>query len=511
MKKLSLFIEPKSTGFSNVSSSISLLSDKHITDVATQHKALIRTRKFNYPKYILNVLACMNSATKGSEFRLSKINETYNSSVDEANRLDPKCIHNKIRSDKFLNTVQTLLSELLYFTNTNSFMTKIRNSVPEYSSQLMKKLDVKDIILIDGTEIDVTYSCADNFTCKGKGRPKNDGTPARPGIKLHVAYSLFKQTIEFVEITEAVGNEKACVHPERFHNCLIIADRGYISEELEKSLAENNNYFIIKGKSNTAGSITSAKDLQGNSLPEYLGKKVSNLPDNVNADLSVSSASGHNFRVVHHVNPLKDTNEDKDSFSNLRTNIPENVMNAEQIYLLYRIRWQIELFNKANKSGNCLQSINSADYNIVLSFILLSLILSTLKSIYGVEAMSLLKEKQDITQEISSETMSTDDENENDNTDNSQVDKNSSKNSFLSRTLSLLKLHCKHSVFEKFFSCLMKNKLATIYENVKELCRNIIRYCLRTSPSVRDRDSYRDLPTLIQKILDLSNDGGKIS
>ena len=101
MKKLSLFIEPKSTGFSNVRSSISLLSDKHITDVATQQKALIRTRKFNYPKYILNVLACMNSATKGSEFRLSKINEIYNSSVDEANRLDPKCIHNKIRSDKF--------------------------------------------------------------------------------------------------------------------------------------------------------------------------------------------------------------------------------------------------------------------------------------------------------------------------------------------------------------------------------------------------------------------------
>ncbi|MBQ4246023.1 MAG: transposase, partial [Succinivibrio sp.] len=49
----------------------------------------------------------------------------------------------------------------------------------------------------------------------------------------------------------------------------------------------------------------------------------------------------------------------------IRTNIPKDRLCAKQIYLLYRIRWTIELFNKANKQSSCLQSINSANKNII--------------------------------------------------------------------------------------------------------------------------------------------------
>ena len=567
MKELSLFIEPKSTDFSKLRSPLSILKDEHILAVATECKSIQRARKFHIGKYLHTVMSILNSSTKASEFKLSNIAELYNSSVDEDNRLDAKCIHNKIRTENFLDTVICLVSELLYATTTPSFQRKVRNSTPAELKQLLKLLTVNDIIMIDGTEVDVSYSCADNFTCKGKGRPSDDGTPPRPGIKLHIAYSLLKQTCEFIKFTEAVGNEKAYVYPERFNNCLIIADRGYISEELEKNIEANNNYFIIKGKSNTAGTITSAKDLQGNIIPDCQGKKVSQLPDNINADLAVTSASGHNLRVVHHVNPLKDANEDKDSFSNLRTNIPANVMNAEQIYQLYRLRWQIELFNKANKSGNCLQSINSANHNIILTFILLSIADSILKTICAVEAMASQYDNQDMQdakdeqnmQDVQNmqvehqgsfsemvdtpETISAYDANNAKNkgkntsnvkgkntssvkgkiTRNEKAKNNSNKaktkdqpvkthnGTFGFKMVSLLKLHCNHSAFEKFFTALLKRKLSSIYKIFKELCNNIIKTCLRTKPSARDRDSYRDLPTLIKKIIDLSREGATLA
>ena len=60
-------------------------------------------------------------------------------------------------------------------------------------NSLLVKLGVDDIILIDGTEIELSYSCAYNFDCKGKGRPHTDGTPARPGFKLHIAFSLLRR------------------------------------------------------------------------------------------------------------------------------------------------------------------------------------------------------------------------------------------------------------------------------------------------------------------------------
>ena len=56
-------------------------------------------------------------------------------------------------------------------------------------------------------------------------------------------------------------------------------------------------------------------------------------------------------------------------------------------YLLYRIRWNIELFNKASKSGCNLKSINSSKKTIILIFILLSLLFSLIKTYCAAKTM----------------------------------------------------------------------------------------------------------------------------
>ena len=172
----------------------------------------------------------MCASTKHSEFTLCSMHESYNR-LNPDNALSHKCIHKQLQSDESLSTVKSLLGEALTLFQSKAFYRDLKKTLPNDLDTLLSELKVKDI-LIDGTEIDLSYSCIDNFSCKGKGRLRLYGKPPRPGLKLHVAFSLLKHTFEYIEITEAVGSERDCVHPERFCNCLIIADRGYVNEEL---------------------------------------------------------------------------------------------------------------------------------------------------------------------------------------------------------------------------------------------------------------------------------------
>lgn len=80
------------------------------------------------------------------------------------------------------------------------FLKKIKKFISGDLQSLLVRLGVDDIILVDGTEIDLSYSCADNFDFKGKGRPHADGTPPRPGLELYIAFYLLKQSFVYVEI-----------------------------------------------------------------------------------------------------------------------------------------------------------------------------------------------------------------------------------------------------------------------------------------------------------------------
>ena len=229
MNKLSLIITPKST--SKATSLLSVISKENIDSIARDEGALIRERKFSLSSYIINAIKKISSPTKSSEFTLCSMHESYNR-INPDKALSHKCIHKQLQCEESLRTVESLIAEALTLYQSRSFYRDLKKSLPKDLDTLLSELKVKDIILIDGTEIDLSYSCIDNFSCKGKGRLRLDGKPPRPGLKLHVAFSLVKHTFEYVEITEAVGSERECVYPDKFSNCLIIADRGYVNEEL---------------------------------------------------------------------------------------------------------------------------------------------------------------------------------------------------------------------------------------------------------------------------------------
>ena len=466
MTKLSIFPSSLSTARSFTT----VLSRENLKQHAIDCGALKRERKFSMPDYILSSLTQMCKSTEKSEFTLSFVHKAYLKFCKKVGKalISHKCIHKQLQSENFLEVIKCMLSELMTASYGNSFLKKIKKFISGDLNALLVQLGVDDIILIDGTEIDLSYSCADNFDCKGKGRPHIDGTPARPGLKLHVAFSLLKQSFVYVEITEAVGSERDSVLVDRFDNCLIICDRGYVDEELEQRINESSNLYLIRGKLSTAATIDKAIDDNGNVISKFKGKRVNKLPAHANADLDVTFTSGHKCRVIVRYN-ANSTDDDKRSI--LRTNIPRDRLGGKQIFLLYRVRWAIELFNKANKRSNCLKSINSANENIILSFILLSLAVSVIKTFTGLKCVIGNKLEW----------------------------------------ISMLKLHKQNDSFEELFKALLYRKLSTVYQIFKELLDEITLFCQRTKPSNRDAVNLKDLPSLIWQIINQPNPSAKIA
>ena len=466
MSKLSIFPASLSTAHSFTT----VLSKDNLKQYARDCGALKRERKFSISDYILTSLSQMSKSTEKSEFTLRSVHDAYLRGCKKLGKslLTHKCIHKQLQSKNTLEVIKTMLSELMTVTFSKSFLKKIKKFISGDLKSLLEKLGVDDIILVDGTEIDLSYSCADNFECKGKGRPHTDGSAPRPGLKLHIAFSVLRQSFVYVEITEAVGSERDSVLTDRFHNCLFICDRGYVDEELEQRIANSGNLYLIRGKLSTAATIDRAIGDDGKSIPEFKGKTVNKLPSKSCADLDVTFASGHKNRVIVRYNP-NCTDDDKRSI--LRTNIPKDRLGAKQIYLLYRLRWAIELFNKANKRSNCLKSINSANENIILSFILLSLAVSIIKTFTGLKCAK--------------------------------------GNSF--EWISMLKLHKQNDCFDVLFNALLFRKSSTVYQIFKDLLDDIALNCQRTKPSNRDISKLKDLPTLVWQIVNQPNPSAKIA
>lgn len=438
-----------------------ILSPEHLLEVARRVGLLKILKEFNAADYLLTAISFCMLSPKEREYRLVRFSQRYNEK--HGTSLDPKNIHNQLRKPQMLEFTSEITKEIIALT-ANTLKVKRSELMSDELGALLEKLGVKDIILIDGVEMTLYPGCIDNFECKGKGRKHTDGTEAKPRLKLHVAFSLCKMIFEYIQVTEACGNEKEQVLPESFHNCLLIMDRGYVADSLENRISNTNgNKFLIKGKRNMAGTVLKAYDVNGRLRPKYTGRKVSQLPKHLHLDLDVKLSNGQVIRVIQHVKTKSRNNTSPVTI--LRTNIPRKSIDLKQLFLIYRLRWQVELYAKYLKSGNSLQSINSEILSVILSFINISMISSMCKNYFGIMA----KLKRGIA------------------------------------CLSILKLNCTSFVFAEAmlkFSVVSRNTRTQIF---KKLFDFIESNCCRTSPSKRDLRLLKDLPSLIKKIVSMNN------
>ena len=190
----------------------------------------------------------MSSSIRESEFTLNSFHMNYNSHLGDEFKLTHKCIHKQLDSEESLTLIKALVVQVMSLVS-KRLAKLIKAHLMESLKDLLSLLKVKDIVLIDGSS-------------------------ARPGLKLHVAYSLCKQSFIYVEVSEAVGSERDRVYREYLQDCLVIADRGYIDEELEQTLIKAGAQFLIKGRANTNRTIIDAYADDGSRMKQYIGKSL---------------------------------------------------------------------------------------------------------------------------------------------------------------------------------------------------------------------------------------------
>lgn len=367
-----------------------------------------------------------------------------------------RAFHNFLEKEGFLLLMHSVLRRLSACVH-DSFSHTANELIYVFSTAVA----IADICEVDGCELRVIPSCHQLFKCKAKTKAKYfvDEKPA--GIKIHFGYSPISSKPIFAVITEAIGNEKEFVtsfaNTDPKKRTLYLCDKGYVSEKLWGSIHGMGHYFVIKGKENMAATVLSAHDRHGNRLPELEGKRVnvklSSKYDLV--DYMVQTSKGNVVRVV------RAYSKKAKKYVFFVTNIEQNDIHGDIIADVYRIRWQQEIFHKALKSFNGLQTLNTRHPGKILLFIIASICSYLLKLIIG--------------QHISKKSKSTSEK-------------------------SILRIQQYVPCSMKLLKGMLKGSRHMIYDSLNEIARDVGQFIYRYAPSKRDMLQGKDMPVLTKKI-----------
>lgn len=462
MSSLLSITPAESSKFDKMPANISeFLSAENLKALAKETRVSKRDRKMDIGVYLLSALAEACEQHKDHLITIANVNRKY--AEMSGTEMSAKCIHNYIRRDQVLEYFRTVTGCTMRYA-LEALSKRAVKLMSGSVGKMLKKLGCEDIILIDGTEVPLIPGAEEQFECKGKGPKKSDGS-ATPGLKLHIAFSLLKQTIVAIEITGACGSEReqvkeAFIKQFEGSKVLFLMDRGYVDAALEKQITDAGHLFLIKGKNGMSGKVTQAYMQNGRRAKTFIGKRVKDLHSDRNVDLQVdlNGKNKDSLRLIHVFNA--DADDKKDRHIWLRTNLPRKLFGIVQIFQTYRLRWNIELSNMCNKSGSSLSGGNSGIKQIILIFVLASVIAYCLKACFA----NIARAKYGI------------------------------------EWLSMEKCHCVTTQVIDLIKALIGRGATVRWERSKALAEHMATKCQRTTPSQRDKDRLKDLPLLLDYI-----------
>ncbi len=223
----------------------------------------------------------------------------------------------------------------------------------------------------------------DNFEIKGKVYAFDSSTidlclsvfwwakfrKTKGGIKLHTLYDITTQIPAFIHITPATVNDiNAMDHIPYESGAYYIFDRGYVDYERLYKITTLSAFFVIRAKSNLkfrriySRKVDKATGVKCDQIGKLTGFYVSKeYPDKLR-------------RVKFY------DQETKRVFVYLSNNME---LTAEQIALLYKNRWQVELFFKWIKQHLKIKSFWGTSENAVRTQIFTAFITYCLVAILG--------------------------------------------------------------------------------------------------------------------------------
>lgn len=204
-----------------------ILSPERINQLAKLTRLVIRSRCFVPSIFLEAVMTLLINGDK--EFSLRSIHERYGDLMDDRDlpAMSWEPFYDFLAKKSFLPFVIQIYDELKAVAHQESF-----SDSADLVEVLKTKLpNLRDVYLQDGSEV----ACL----CKDfKGKIDNQA-------KIHRTFSLTHQTEVTSTITSGVASERAEIDLSLLKDILLMADAGYVSNELFKNIADAGGMFLI--------------------------------------------------------------------------------------------------------------------------------------------------------------------------------------------------------------------------------------------------------------------------
>lgn len=213
-----------------------------------------------------------------------------------------------------------------------------------------KKLFSKNLKLIDASEITFIKSSLFNWA---------EFRKTKDGVKIHVKFDLDKNAPEKIFMENGKKHEnKTLSQMDLTENDIAVFDRGYNNYKQYGDFCKNNVQFVTRLKSNASFDVIEERKCNGKQI---IFDKIIKFNGS-----SVSKKCSYELRII------KSIDEKTGKSITILTNILDE--NAKTIALMYKKRWNIEIFFKEIKQNLKIKSFYGTSKNAVWTQILIAMI-----------------------------------------------------------------------------------------------------------------------------------------
>jgi len=234
------------------------------------------------------------------------------------------------------STVSDANSKRSYRVFESIYFELVRRYISFISDSRLKGLSIRNLKIIDSTTIRLFSDIL-----RGVGRNPLDGSRKKGGIKVHTLMDAFSGVAEFVRITAAKEHDRTFLyHLNLVANSWIVFDRGYNPFRQFARWTKQKIWFVTRMKDNAVFHVT--KIIQDNTHK----KKPKGVLKEQYITIGYKNEQGEEVRLK--LRRIIYKAEDSKVYTFMTNNF---ILPAEQIALIYKYRWMIELLFKQIKQN----------------------------------------------------------------------------------------------------------------------------------------------------------------
>jgi IS4 transposase len=259
----------------------------------------------------------------------------------------------------------------------------IEQLAPEQNKHLSEKLyQVEDVLIQDSSIVRLHSSLSEKW-------PAATTRTIAAGVKVGLLVSAVADGPKNIALYAESTNElKTLRMGPWIKNRILLIDLGFYKHQLFARIQDNGGYFVSRLKKNADPLIVDVNSVhRGRSIDvngKYISEVLPHLKRQVlDADVEVAfkrrSYNGKQKNDTEKFRLIAIMNKGTEEYHTYITNIPSDILDAEDIAKLYGAREDIELVFKELKSRYAMDVVNTTNPNIVEAYIwiaLLTLLLS---------------------------------------------------------------------------------------------------------------------------------------